>query len=527
MNKAKQIFLKEYADHKQKPLLVQLNGKEYVIPLAYLSDNTDAKLAQENFIDDFFDSQQKDLSLYEKNKIEPKEIVWSDGQNKYTFFVPFVLKDKNLSDSEIVSAVFKKAERKYKKAASLARRLQQAYPDSKKTQGISASNVKSMRKQYRAYLWKKGKDKTKYGALLVGNFVLAGLKDGAHKVAELTPDKVKRMVKRYALVTLVGGASLAGSLHSIRSVSSLQKLPQVEVGQNAVSQEDDFEQALEEEAFSEAKNETPAENVVTDTLSVAEHNKQVFLDNINEIKTVLCFMENFASEAFLDGKGVPTIGYGCTYLIDENGKGDRDISPIKENMTMTKSEADVQKARYLTFRVLPQILRDIKCPLDKETLIATTSFMYVIGPEAFRKSSYLKALNQGIKGNKLARFMLGFAKDKGVIKRNLFAHYLINKTLKPVDFLDLRTEGCYNLDVEDCCYMKDSCVKRDKNGLGLFRKDDVAANIAKAKKPRSSVIGKCKLVREVLPAKVVQAVLKNAQKQQNINVAMLQHENLR
>ena len=99
--------------------------------------------------------------------------------------------------------------------------------------------------------------------------------------------------------------------------------------------------------------------------------------------------------------------------------------------------------------------------------------------------------------------------------------------MKPVDFLDLRTEGCYNLDVEDCCYMKDSCVKRDKNGLGLFRKDDVAANIAKAKKPRSSVIGKCKLVREVLPAKVVQAVLKNAQKQQNINVAMLQHENLR
>ena len=523
MNKAKQFFQKEYLDNKQTPALMLLNGKEYVIPRAYLNQTSDLKLAQDNFIDDFFDAQQQDLSLYEENKIEPKEIVWTDGKTKYTFFVPFALKDKNLSNSEIVSMVFKKAERKYRKAARYAQHIQQAYPNSKKTYGVSTADVKSLRKQYHIYLWNKTKDKTKYGALLVGDFARKGIKIGAkavkigtEKIVELTPEKFKKIAKRYALVTLVGGASLAGSTHALRSAFSLPK-------------QDLMEQVLplSDEQFSELEtnleklsSDQNLKEVLKEKKQIVSHNKQVFLDNINELKAVLCFMENFADSTFLDGKGVPTIGYGCTYFIDENGKGDRDISPVKLNMTMTMEEANVQKDRYLMYRVLPQIMRDVKVPLSGEEMIASCSFAYVVGPGNFKSSEYLSALNRGVKGAKLGRYLLGYAKDQGVVKRNLFANYILTKKLKPVDFLDLRTEGCYTLEMDDCCFMSDGCVKRDKNGLGRFKDDRFEENLAKAKLNRySPKIGPCLLVHEVLSEDVVNIVKKHAQTK---NASLLQ-----
>lgn len=478
MNKEQQFFQNEYISHKKAPLLLKINGKEFVVPYAYVQKNSNLQNAQENFIDDFFDAQQKDLSLYAKNNIEPQEIAWTDGKTKYTFFVPFALKDKNLSNSDIVSAIFKKAERKYKKAASRAKKLQQAYPDSKKSYGVSSNDVKSMRKQYRIYLWNKTKDKTKYGALLTADFIRKGIKAGAEKIADLTPEKLKRLTKRYALATLIGGAALAGGYK--------------------LSQSDIF------------KRSDNIENVSKQEL-IKRHNVQVFDESLNEIKTVLCFMENFSSKAFKDGKGVPTIGYGCTYLLDENGRGNRKISPVEMGTEMTMEEAVEQKDRYLIHRVKNQILEDIKVPLDKNHMIATTSFMYVIGPNAFKKSGYLKAMNKGVQGEELARYMLGFAKDKGVIKRNWFAAQILAGKMKPVDFLDLRAEGCYTLDVEDCCKMNGNRVWRDENGLGVFYLDSLNNNINLAKKARvSPKIGSCRLVHEILLPEIVEAVKNNA-----------------
>lgn len=531
MVKAEQFFQAEYLAHKRKPLLTSINGKEFVVPYVYVRNALDEKSALADFQDDFFDAQQKDLSLYEENKIEPREIDWTDGKNKYTFFVPFALKDKNLSNSAIITAIFKKAERKYKKAASLAQNLRQAYPNSKKSYGVSAADIKSMRKEYRAFLWNKTKDKTKYGALLLGNFALKGikagareLKFGAHKMVELTPDRVKKMVKRYALATLVGGATLTGGIYALKT-SSLPKQKSIE---NIV--------AAIPKKISEAKESLPQQKVVQEKISVqkiadepktkqeiAAHNKQIFLDNINEIKATLCFMENFAANTYLDGNDVPTIGYGSTYFIDEKGEGDWSTSKVKKGMKISMREADVQKERYLKFKVLPQMIKDVKVPLSPEEMIAASSFAYNVGPGGFKRSKFLKAMNNGVKGKNLARCMFDAKKNNpGLVKRNLFAYYIMQKKVKVADLLDMRTEGCYSLELHDCCATKDNAVKWEKDGLATFREDNIVANIAKAKKARSSVIGKCKLVKEVLPDKVVRAILNNAKQQKNLNVALLQ-----
>lgn len=539
MNKAKQVFQKEYLAHKQKPLLITLNGKEYVIPLAYLNQTSNEKLAKDNFIDDFFDAQQKDLSLYEENKIEPKEVEWTDGQTKYTFFVPFALKDKNLSNSEVVSAVFKKAEKKYKTAASNVRRLQKAYPDSKETYGISATNVKSMQKKYRTYLWNKTKDQTKYGALVMGEFISKGVKAGVHglklganKIVELTPEKFKRVAKRYALVTLVGGASMTGSFYAVRSTLSLPKhkltesiIPdttkKVPVVEAVVLQTEGVEEQLPEQEIKKAPK-TKKE--------IAAHNKQVFLENLNEIKATLCFMENFSDTTYLDGNGVPTIGYGSTYFIDEKGEGDWSTSKVKKGMEISLREADVQKERYLKFKVLPQMMKDVKVPLTAEEMIASSSFAYNVGPGGFRRSEYLKAMNKGIKGKYLARCMFDAKKNNmGLVKRNLFAYYIMQKKVKVSDLLNMRAEGCYSLELYDCCATQGDGIKWEKDGLATFREDNIAANIAKAKKKRISKLGPCKLVREILPAKVVKSVLEKAKQKQaqaQFNMALMRTDNV-
>lgn len=539
MNKAKQVFQKEYLRHKQKPLLIKLNGKEYVIPYAYLQRNPDNQLAKDYFIDDFFDAQQKDLSLYEKNKIEPKEVEWTDGKTKYTFFVPFALKDKNLSNSEIVSAIFKKAEQKYKKAASNVYRLQKAYPDSKETHGISAADVKSMQKKYRTYLWNKTKDKTKYGALVVGEFISKGVKAGARgiqlgagKIVELTPEKFKRVAKRYALITLVGGASMTGSFYALRSTLSL---PKHKITENVVPDTTKKVSVVEAAVLQmeSIEEQVPKQEIKTTPKTkkeIAAHNKQVFLENLNEIKATLCFMENFSDKTYLDGNGVPTIGYGSTYFIDEKGKGDWSNSKVKKGMEISLKEADVQKERYLKFKVLPQMMEDVNVPLSAEEMIASSSFAYNVGPGGFRRSEYLKALNKGIKGKNLARCMFAAKKNNlGLVKRNLFAYYIMQKKVKVSDLLNMRAEGCYSLELYDCCATQGKGIKWEKDGLATFREDNIAANIAKAKKKRISKLGPCKLVREILPAKVVKSVLEKAKQKQaqaQFNMALMRTDNV-
>ncbi len=487
MNKAQQFFQKEYLSHKQRPVSVQINGKDFVIPYAYTKTNQPKSVITKSFLNDFFDAQHKESSIYAKHNIEPRKVVWVDDDTKYVFLEPFALRNKNLSNSEIISAVFKKAEKRYNNAAVLTERLQKAYPDEKKSYTISSADVKSMKSEYHRYLWNKTKSKTKYGASLVADFLRRSIVSTSHKIADLTPDKLKRAAKKYALAALIGSATIGGGYK--------------------LAQSDIF-------------NSDKIENI-GDQNAIQKHNAEVFDESLDDIKTVLCFMENFSSKAFKDGKGVPTIGYGCTYLIDENGRGNREISPIRMGMNMTMDEAVEQKDRYLIHRVKKQILEDVKVPLEKKDIIASATFMYVIGPNAFKKSEYLKAMNNGVEGEELAHYMLGFAKDKGVVKRNWFAAQIMSGKLETADFLDFRAEGCYSLEMEDCCEMDGNRVKRDENGMGCFIDDHFEENIAKAKKKRSSVIGECKIVREILPQKVVSSVLDNNQKK-DFNLALWQ-----
>lgn len=473
MKKSLHYLRDEYPQNKE-PQTLNLNGKEYVVPFHYVKNSSNFKQA---FITDFLDFAKKDGQRYAKNKVSMRKVSWNDGETQYLIPVPYALHKKEMLDSEIVSYIFKRAERKYKQAVSATRKLKKAYSHEDILTNISSEELHKMRKRYRKYVTFKVKDNTVATAILLGEFLARGIKKSPKNNKGILPDKLKAAVQRYGTKALIGTAVLATGL----GVAKLVK------------------ETLKDKV--ETVNDDPYGNVKT------------FNKVRDEIKVMLAFVENFSSTAFPDGEGVMTIGYGCTYTIDENGVGNRKISPITKDMTMSMEEALVQKDRYLDYRILPQIKNLIKVPMDEETTILTTAFSYVIGPSGFKKSDYLKALNDGVKGEELFRHTTGWRKQQGLLKRNYFGYLRATNAISTADILDLPAEGCYSLEVKDCCPVnKKGAIKKDKEGLSWFKSDStsIANNIKLASKPRvSKQLGPCKKVREILPPELVKQIEKN------------------
>jgi lysozyme len=93
--------------------------------------------------------------------------------------------------------------------------------------------------------------------------------------------------------------------------------------------------------------------------------------------------ESFRSEAYLDSKGVPTIGYGTTQV---------DGHPVKLGMTCTIEEA-IQWFNKDSGAVLRGIERLVEVPLKQNQIDALASFCYNVGLGAFESSSLRRAIN--------------------------------------------------------------------------------------------------------------------------------------
>lgn len=88
--------------------------------------------------------------------------------------------------------------------------------------------------------------------------------------------------------------------------------------------------------------------------------------------------EGFSEKAYQDTGGVWTIGYGHTKNVK---KGDK----------ITLEEAE--KYYKADFEEHIEPLKEVKVPLNNNQKIALASLIYNIGPNAFRKSTLLKKLN--------------------------------------------------------------------------------------------------------------------------------------
>ena len=494
-------FLKsEYEKKGAEVESISLHGKKYIIPYPYMSNylkckkqftekyggQTDAKVqevleeikeeCQKKFLDDFFDIMRRDYQAYKKHNLFVQYISWHDNDKHRKLVVPYDLRNKQVSPQEVANRIFKRAEKKYIKAVSLSQYLAEAYPERPYQTLISIARVRDMQKARYEYQLKLARDKAIYITKKVGNFLAQNAVKATNNLKNLDIDTLKVKARRWAVGVMLT-TTITGAVYTAFQIKD--------------KKEEQKEQA-EQRQFKD-----PMGHV------------RMFSRCHDAIKTSLAFAENFAGEAFKDGVGMPTIGYGCTYYLDENGNGSRKTTPVKMGDTMTVEEADVQKERYLQFEILKQIQENVKVPMDEATMVATCNFAYVIGSTNFRKSEYLKALNKGEKGEDLARYLTGYRVQKGLLSRFYFMGALLKGDMKVSDLMDLTAEGCYNLKPKDVCVYEGRKLKLDKDGFAYFRFDNLENNLNKAKKTRYSAAcrgKKCPKVRDILPQSVIDGV---------------------
>ena len=263
------------------------------------------------------------------------------------------------------------------------------------------------------------------------------------------------------------------------------------------------------------KNTTSADTLAIpgDTVVQELTNAERFELNRNKIKFALAFVENFYDFTYHCGKKW-TKGYGSTYVFDAKGK----TRAVEQGETCTMADADLNMDRCLTFGVLKDVNNCIKVPVDDNTMITACMFRYCVGGAGFKKSEFLRALNSGVTGAELAKYLTGFRKDGGIVKRCYFFAAILSGEMEFSDLLDLRANGCYSLYISDILECKTdgrvskvSDIKLDADGYGIWKFDNLQANLEKAKKPRTEHITieikptkktkkvEAKLVRDIVP----------------------------
>lgn len=98
-------------------------------------------------------------------------------------------------------------------------------------------------------------------------------------------------------------------------------------------------------------------------------------------ETFIKLAEGFRGVAYLDGAGIPTIGYGH-------------IKDVHLGMTCTEEEADTW-FQYDVLWAEEDINAQVKAPLNQNQFDALVSFTFNEGRASFETSSMLRFLNEG------------------------------------------------------------------------------------------------------------------------------------
>ena len=91
--------------------------------------------------------------------------------------------------------------------------------------------------------------------------------------------------------------------------------------------------------------------------------------------------------AYLDPVGIPTIGFGTIYNYDEK-------RPVKLGDIIDKETA-IRFLRIECAKIIPQIKKLVRVPINQNQMDSLTSFVYNVGIGALKNSTLLKLLNQG------------------------------------------------------------------------------------------------------------------------------------
>lgn len=400
------VLKKEYKDAGQRPLQMTVDGRKLIIPYIY-SLEEDKERIRQAFLRDYTDI-----------KAETPE------------------KTARLRFA------------KYRRAVRTVAHINKLDPQADMIVSVSQKSVAQRQKQEAQLVAKKIKDKSKRAAYTVGRFLAHNARALGHKIKTATPEQLKSAVRK----TLVG-AGLVGALvigHKMHSPAPVQDAETNKTEQLAPKKSTPHQTFPKVKFSNMFKNQPQLED---------KYGNLKMLDNCSdEISTVLAALEGFSAEAFDDGTGTQTIGYGTTFYIDS----ERRRAPVKEGDKLSQEDAMLQKQRYIADVMRPIIAENVTRKLNKNEMIATIGLGFCIGPAGLKNSTYLQYLNENKSKYETSCAATLWNKQKGVPKRVYFLMALKDGYLKTSDFLDIGWKGGENLykfgleDLYEC--------RKDKNG---------------------------------------------------------------
>ena len=167
---SEKFLIDQYKRHQKEAMEIRLNNQRIIVPFEYAREGTNEEI-KKYFCSDYLDLQFIECEKYNKAGEKPR-IIRVDN---VSYVVPFKLRNSDKKDTAIVEEILTRCQRKYNHAVSLAKKLEKAYPDKEQSVLISKARVEEMQKEYRHYLWKRCKDKSKYAAIRLVDFAAAGI----------------------------------------------------------------------------------------------------------------------------------------------------------------------------------------------------------------------------------------------------------------------------------------------------------------------------------------------------------------
>ena len=453
------VLKKEYADAGQKPLQMTIDGRKLIVPYIY-SLEEDKELIRKAFLRDY-----KDIKAETPEKTARLRFA------------------------------------KYRRSVRTVAHINKLDPQADLIVSIGKESVENRQQQEVKLVAKKIKDKSKRAAYTVGRFLAHNARTLSHKIKTATPEQLKSIVYK-TLIGISFASTLAVSNKIFFSNTKLNKEEQLAPKKNTP------QKAFPKVKFSNMfKNQPQLED---------KYGNLKMLDNCSdEISTVLAALEGFSAEAFDDGTGTQTIGYGTTFYIDS----ERRRSPVKEGDKLSQEDAMLQKQRYIADVMRPIIAENVTRKLTKNEMIATIGLGFCIGPTGLKNSTYLQYLNENKSKYETSCAATLWNKQKGVPKRVYFLMALKDGYLKTSDFLDIGWKGGENLykfgleDLYECSKDKNGdYIKHGRHACPITNSKKFYAKIkfSNAQELIKELKDSCTIpVREILPEDLAQRVEKN------------------
>lgn len=160
------------------------------------------------------------------------------------------------------------------------------------------------------------------------------------------------------------------------------------------------------------------------------------LDLEDEILIAIGYLEHFRSQAYTC-RGQWLVGYGQSRI---------DGKLVHAGMTISELEAQKEVRKHLRKYVFPMINSSVQRSLTRGEFIACCLVAYSTGTGAFKKSSFLRAINAGASPEECIKHLKG---SGGVKKRRWVEGAIFMGKINAYDLVNCAAGGCYNFSSSD------------------------------------------------------------------------------